>query len=435
VKFRSRFFGNAAIYLGANVFNAGIPFLLLPVLTRVLTPADYGIIAMFAVALSVLGAFSGLSVHGAVGVRYFQLEKKELAEYVGTCVGILVVSTTAVFMIVAVFSSWLTAVSGIPKDWLLTATVLSGFQFLGNILLSLWLSAGQAMKYGAFQISQSLFNAISSLILIIMVGLAWRGRVLGQTMAIGIFGFIALWQLSRNRLIKRPITWRTQSLDALKFGIPLIPHVIGGLIIATAGQFLVTNMFGISETGIYVVGAQIGSAMGLISDAFAKSYGPWMYERLRDDSVAGRHFIVGVTYYVFFVFIIFSAAASIGIFIIFPYIVGDNFVDAKYLTTFFIFGNGFVGMYYAVAGFFFYSSKTKFISIVTISSGIISILAMWSLGQWLGLKGVALGYLSSQVIMFLLAWIMSSLVYPMPWFQIRYALAAVSSASSKFRSI
>jgi O-antigen/teichoic acid export membrane protein len=175
--------------------------------------------------------------------------------------------------------------------------------------------------------------------------------------------------------------------------------------------------------------------MGLISDAFAKSYGPWMYEKLRDDSVAGRHFIVGVTYYIFFVFLVFSTIASIGIFIIFPYIVGDDFLRAKYLTTFFIFGNGFVGMYYAVAGFFFYSSKTKFVSIVTISSGIISILAMWYFGQWLGLKGVALGYFFSQVILFLLAWFVSSLVYPMPWLQIRYALAAVSSAQSKFKSV
>ena len=89
---RHKLFGNAAIYLGANILNAGIPFLLLPILTRVLTPADYGTVAMFGIVLSVLGAFTGLSVHGAIGVRYFQLGKKELSEYVGTCVGILAVT-------------------------------------------------------------------------------------------------------------------------------------------------------------------------------------------------------------------------------------------------------------------------------------------------------------------------------------------------------
>ena len=75
---RSKLFGNAAIYLGANILNAGIPFLLLPILTRVLTPADYGTVAMFGIVLSVLGAFTGLSVHGAIGVRYFSWIKGRL---------------------------------------------------------------------------------------------------------------------------------------------------------------------------------------------------------------------------------------------------------------------------------------------------------------------------------------------------------------------
>jgi O-antigen/teichoic acid export membrane protein len=188
VNLRSKLFGNAAIYLVANILNAGIPFLLLPILTRVLTPTDYGTVAMFGIVLSVLGAFTGLSVHGAIGVRYFQLEKEELAEYVGTCIGILVISTSVLFLLIALYGSWLAEISGVPSDWLLVAVVLSGFQFLGNIRLSLWQVSGAAKKYGVFQITQSLFNAAFSLILILAVGMAWEGRVLGQSAAVMLFG-------------------------------------------------------------------------------------------------------------------------------------------------------------------------------------------------------------------------------------------------------
>ncbi len=428
---RGKLFGNAAIYLGANILNAGIPFSLLPILTRVLTPADYGTVAMFGIVLSVLGAFTGLSVHGAIGVRYFQLEKKELAEYVGTCVGILVVTTSVIFLLVAAFGSWLKVVTGVPADWLLVAVVISGLQFLCNIRLSLWQVAGQAKQYGAFQISQSLLNACLSLIFILVVGLAWQGRVLGQVLAIGIFGIIALWWLLKDGLLKNPIAWRTQSHDAIKFGVPLIPHVIGALAISTGGQFLVTNMLGVSETGLYVVGAQIGAVMGIASDAFVKSYGPWLYEKLQDESVVGRHFIVGITYYVFLFFLLLSGIATVFALILFQYVVGDKFLPVKHLTPFFIFGNGFIGMYFAIAGFFFFTSKTKFVSIVTISSGVISILAMWILGNVWGLNGIVFGYFVSQVFMFMLAWIMSNLVYPMPWFLIRSAFAAVASVQFK----
>lgn len=428
---RHKLFGNAAIYLGANILNAGIPFLLLPILTRVLTPADYGTVAMFGIVLSVLGAFTGLSVHGAIGVRYFQLGKKELAEYVGTCVGILVVSSSVLFLLVAVFGSWLAEVSGVPSDWLLVAVVLSGFQFLGNIRLSLWQVAGQANQYGFFQVSQSLFNAGFSLFFIFIVGLAWQGRVLGQVSAIGVFGIVALWWLLKDKMLKRSKDWRAQCGDALNFGVPLIPHVIGGIIITTAGQFIVTNMFGVAETGIYVIGVQFGSILGIISDAFVKSYGPWLYGKLKDESSKSRHFIVGITYYIFLFFISLSAVASIGVFFIFPFVIGDQFLPAKFLIAFFIFGNAFVGMYYAVAGFFFFTSKTKFVSIVTIASGVSSILVMWYLGNLLGIEGVALGYLLSQVFMFLLAWIMSNYVYPLPWLQFRLAFSVVSSTKFK----
>jgi O-antigen/teichoic acid export membrane protein len=431
VNLRYKIFGNAAIYLGANILNAGIPFLLLPILTRVLTPADYGTLAMFGIVLSVFGAFTGLSVHGAIGVRYFQLGKKELAEYVGTCIGILVVSSSVLFLLVALFGPWLTGVSGVPTDWLLVAVVLSGFQFLGNIRLSLWQVAGKAKQYGVFQVSQSLINAGLSLIFILIVGLAWQGRVLGQVFAVGVFGAVALGWLLKDKLLKKSKDWRAQCDDALNFGIPLLPHVIGGLIISTSGQFIATNMFGVAETGLYVIGVQFGSILGIISDAFVKSYGPWLYEKLKNESATSDHFIVGITYYIFLTFILFSAVASIGVFFMFPFVIGHEFLPAKFLVAFFIFGNAFVGMYYAVAGFFFFTSKTKFISIVTVSSGSLSILLMWYLGNMFGIEGIALGYLFSQVIMFLLAWLMSNYVYPLPWLQFRLAFAAVSLVQFK----
>jgi O-antigen/teichoic acid export membrane protein len=431
VNLRHKLFGNAAIYLGANIINAGIPFLLLPILTRVLTPADYGTVAMFGVVLSVMGAFTGLSVHGAIGVRYFQLTKQELAEYVGVCVGILVVSTVTLFLLVAVFGELVAGFTGVPADWMLVAVVLSGLQFLANIRLSLWQVSGRAKEYGAFQVAQSLLNACSALILIFIVGLAWQGRILGQATAISIFGFIAIWSLFKDKYILISKTWRLQCRDALNFGVPLIPHVIGGLMMATAGQFVVTNMLSVSETGYYVIGSQIGSLLGIVADAFVKSYGPWLYERLKDESNSARHRVVGVTYSVFIFFLGLATIAAASAFILFPFVVGPKFWEAQFLLVYFIFGNAFVGMYFSVAGFFFFTSKTKYISIVTVSSGFLSILLMYSLGSTWGTEGVAFGYLLSQIIMFLMAWYISNIIYPMPWTQVRLAFSEVYLAYLK----
>jgi len=51
--FNHKLFKNSLVYTGTNVINKAIPFFLLPIMTRYLTPTDYGIVATFNVLLAV----------------------------------------------------------------------------------------------------------------------------------------------------------------------------------------------------------------------------------------------------------------------------------------------------------------------------------------------------------------------------------------------
>lgn len=412
---RHKLFGNAAIYLGANLLNAGIPFLLLPILTRVLTPADYGTVAMFGIVLSVFGAFTGLSVHGAIGVRYFQLEKKELAQYVGSCVGILVVSSLSLFLLIAIFGSWVAEVSGVPSDWLLVAVALSGFQFLGNIQLSLWQVAGEARRYGAFQISQSLLNAAISLILILAAGMAWEGRVLGQTMAVMLFGVIALGWLLREDLLRFPFEWRAQCWDALKFGVPLIPHAIGGLLIVAADRFIIIRLLDVAQAGIYMVALQIGQALGLVTESFNKAYAPWLMKNLSKPTEALRMTIVRGTY-IYFALVL--AAATFFSFLapmLLSFLVGESFQVAGELVIYMAFGFAFGGCYFMVTNYIFFESKTKFLAIITFFSGIANIPLMFILVDHNGIAGAAQAFMLTNALNFIGTWWLAQKLHPMPW--------------------
>ena len=136
--------------------------------------------------------------------------------------------------------------------------------------------------------------------------------------------------------------------------------------------------------------------------------------------------MVGAIYTSFLFFLIGSLVFTVVIYMMFPFLVGEQFMPARPLLVYFIFANGFVGMYYAVAGFFFFTSKTKFIAITTIASGLFSIVAMWILGHLFGINGVAFGYLLSQILMFVLAWRMASWIYPMPWTELKLSMESIS---------
>ena len=276
--FKNKLFSNAAIYALANVLNSAIPFLLLPILTRVFTPEEYGLVTLISAVISIMGAFTGLSVHGAVSVNYFNKDIDH-PKFIGASFLVLAGSTCAalVFLLVAgeKVSEWI----HLPKQWLIVAAIASAAQFVINIRLTMWQVQEQALRYGFFQVAQTILNLTLSLVLVFWLLIGWEGRAWGIILAILVFGGLAILSLHRERLVN----WRgdkAYAKDALRFGVPLIPHVIGGLAIAPADRFVIVRILGTESVGIFSVAVQISMVMNFIVDAFLKSYSPYLFRKL-----------------------------------------------------------------------------------------------------------------------------------------------------------
>ena len=83
------------IYAGANALSAGIPFLLLPVLTRALAPAEYGLVVDFFLLATLCTSLAGLGVHGAVSVKWFDRSGRDFPQLVGNALMVAIASTAA----------------------------------------------------------------------------------------------------------------------------------------------------------------------------------------------------------------------------------------------------------------------------------------------------------------------------------------------------
>ena len=210
---------NAAVYTFTNILNALIPFLLLPILTRVLLPADYGVLAMFTATLAILGAFTGLSVHGAVNVRFVDREEIDFPRYVGSCLCVLVISTMATLGVVILLLEPLSEFTAIPPMWLLLAVIVSGCNFLIQVRLGIWLMGKKPVAYGVFQTLLSLLNMGLSLIFVVLLKQGYVGRLWGQSVAISVFALVGLLSLVGSGWVDfRP---RLEYMrESLSFGIP-----------------------------------------------------------------------------------------------------------------------------------------------------------------------------------------------------------------------
>jgi O-antigen/teichoic acid export membrane protein len=408
----NKFARSAATYLGGNALSAAIPFLLLPVLTRALTPADYGKVAMFTVVVSILNALTGLNVHGAIGVRFFQRDAAHFARYVAACLAILAVSTLAVALLVFVTGRWLEKIAEIPRMWLLLAVLTSAAQILMVMRLTLWQLRKQAARFAVLQVTQSLLNAGLSLSLVLLAAMAWRGRILGVAVAAICCAVLCLWWMRRE--VAGPIDV-ADARDALSFGVPLIPHSIGGLMIATTDRVLVANLLDIEQAGIYTVALQIGMVLGLLTEAFNRVYAPWLMAALRNPDAGLERRVVRGTYLYFAAVTVVALLLGLSSPLIMRLLAGPNYADAAEPVLYIALGFAFSGMYYMVTNYIFYASRTGRLALITISAGMFNIGATFLLIRSFGLVGAAQGFMLSQAVLFLGTWWLAHRVRPMPW--------------------
>lgn len=414
LKINKSLLGKGGVFLTANILNAIIPFLLLPILTRVLTPADYGIVAMFAIFLAFTNTLVGLSVHGAINVQYFKLESTRFAQYLTGCLALLISSEVIVFLFILLFGSYLESFVGIPYEWMLVGVIASFFQFLITIRLAVWVVMGNAFHYGIFQISNTSLNTIASLILILMVGLTWTGRLLGQVLAIILFGAIGLYLLWKGGLIKKTAYLKIDMIDALKFGLPLIPHTLGAFVIYNVDRAILSNALGVASVGVYMVAIQLGQVMGLVVESYNKVYSPWLMKELTKEDINKKSVVLYS--YLSMLFIIFLGLVWGGVArFLFPIIAGDKFQAASNLIFYTAIGFSLTGLYYIVTNYIFYTKQTKLLALVTFSCALINIPISYFLIHQYGLKGAGIGFVLIQLIFFLTTWILANRVYPMPW--------------------
>ncbi len=418
-KLRSNtFLSGSSVYLFSNILNAAIPFALLPILTRYLTPAQYGEVAMFQTLLGALGAFVGLSVAGAAGRKYYDshLGEQDLGRFIGACLQVLLVTASMVFTVMFIFQAQFSTWLGLDSKWILLAVASTAATVIIQLRLGQWQVRKKAMKYGALQILQSLMNMALSLLLVVWLLQGADGRISGQIWAAAIFALLALWLLKKDELLWF-FSWSPVYLkEVLRFGVPLIPHIGGIFLLASVDRFVINAELGLTETGIYMVAVQLAGGMALIFDAINKAYVPWLFERLKRDRFEEKQQIVRFTYIWFGIITVGAGLA----FIIGPWLVtavaGPEYRRAGEVIGWLALGQAFGGMYLMVTNYIFYSKRTGLLSLATIASGLTNIALLLVLIRAVGLEGAAIAFSIAMAVRFLLTWWVAQKRHPMPWF-------------------
>lgn len=418
---------NTSIYLFANILNAAIPLLLLPVLTRLLSPEDYGLVAMFGVVLSFFIAICGFGTHGAVTVRYFQLSTDDMREYVFSCFMVVFISSLLLGLSIYLLGDLLQRITLLPQSWLWIALLIALLQFVITVFLALLQAQKKAVTYGVFQVSLSLLNAILSLIIIYYVAQIWESRVLGQVLATTLIALVCIHWIVKNKWISVILSVKWLK-DCLSFGLPLMPHILANVVVSLADRTIVANLLGEKDVGIYSVGLQLGLAMSFLSSAFIKAYSPVIYGLLASQTELSKLKVVGMTYLCAIGFPLAIIPIYLLISFFYPWLVGPEYRESFELVIWFLIGHAFTGIYYSISNLYLFAGKTGRLSAISVCVGITTVfLSYLGIAEY-GLIGGAFTFCISQLLLLVLVFSFSIRVLPLPWHQCRQSLRAVCLA-------
>lgn len=412
---QSRFFKNTSIYTISDILNKMVPFVLLPVLTRYLTPEDYGIITMFFVFTSILGIIMTLETNTAISVNYFKISREKLKIYIANILLIISIATCFTFVIIILFHSWLTKILAMPIEWLFVGVIVTLLQFVTTINLVLWQSEQKPLPLGIYQISQTIVNLSLSLILIVGFSMGWEGRLIAVVVASVVFGMLSLVFLFKRDYVKFEYN-KKNIKDALKFGVPLLPHALSVWLRTGIDRIFLTSLVSASATGVYTVGFQIASVITILTAAFNKAYAPHLFEKLKDITEADKNKLIKYAYIYFVALLVLATILSL----LAPYLIdmflGEAFMSSKEYVVWIAFGFAFYGMYSMVVNYVLYTKKTMYLSYVTFSVSLLHVGLSYIFISHNGALGAAQATTITSFITFVGVWWLSQRLYPMPWF-------------------
>jgi O-antigen/teichoic acid export membrane protein len=411
---------NTSIFTFFNLLNAGIPFLLLPVLTVYLSPADYGIIDIFNSLIMLFTPLVGLSIISSLNRYYFEKDTIDFNVFIHTIFVSLikygVIFVLCISIIGYLLQDWLTNSLEIPTTVLILAAIYVFFSQITEIILALWRISYKTIYYGIFRVSKTLIDLGLSLLLIIYLNFNWEGRIIPQLLAAIIFGLVAIFILYKQGSIFNGLKFnKGYSKKALAFGVPLIFHSMSGYVIAVSDRFFILYFLGVESTGVYAVAYQIGMVIGLFQNSFNQAWLPYFFESLKKNSRPRNIKIVKITYVYFVLMIVTVLIFYLLTPFIYKYFIGENFLKGIEVVVWVLLGYAFNGMYKMVVNYLFYLKQTKTIALYTTMTALLNIVLNYYFIRNNGIIGAAQATTISFLFLFLAILFISSKQYKIPW--------------------
>ena len=413
--YRSAHARSAVGYFAANVFAALVPFLLLPILTRAMTPAAFGQYSLFQMVVSAAMPLVTLTLSAIIVREYALRAPGDFARVFTTCAGLMGLAFMAMSALCFLFQRTIEEAAHLTLPWVMLALVCAAVQGVLASMQGISTMQKRPKIYIRWRAGFALAGGVAAYAAVVMLKGGWQALILSQALASALALGIAAWVSARNRWLGGAFD-KAEAKMALRYSLPLVAHALtAGVILQTADRFFVAQYMGLAEVGSYNVAQQVAMTMYVVVNSINLAWQPWYYEQMQKNNGEARRRIVRWTYAGFGFLAALGLCAVAALWLIFPYFVGADFQDARTVFPWLVLGFVVNGMYVLVAAGMFYTGHTLQLMLCNLVTAAANITLNMLLVPRYGMMGAASSTLLSTVCMLVVVWLMTARIHRLPW--------------------
>ena len=283
---------NSFIYMIPLGLASLLPLITIPIFTRILSPEDYGILALTMIYGVFMSGIANFATSMGFERNYFKYQDnpEQLAQLLFSCLVFVFANFTLLFIITYLFKENISELfTGSAKYGNMIIAAFAGqffFVTINNFFFIYFKNVENATIYSKYKIYNALINFSLSMFLVAYLQIGIIGIIIAQL----ITGIILFIILSFSFLIKFHFSINKDILvESLKFSYPLVPKIFLNLFGSQFDKYMIGLLATIEGVGIYHIGRKISDLLFTFITVLQNVFQPQVYQRMfnkKRDSIA-----------------------------------------------------------------------------------------------------------------------------------------------------
>ncbi len=282
---------HAGIYGVGVVLTKSVGFLLIPLYTRFLTPADYGVLELLDLTLFFSGIFCMMGISAAVFRFYAAYESEtDRKEVISTALFFVIAVSLLVAIALQFLAAPLAATAFGNAGYAPYVRIVAWTLFFSNLTevpFAYWRARQRTVRFVVVSLIRTAVSAGTLVLAVAVLHQGVRGVVYANLITNGLLGLIMLgitlgevgFRVARHKL-----------REMLKYGAPLIVQSLASFVLVFSDRLFLRHFANLAEVGVYSLGYKLAGIVSLlVSGPFSMTWSWQQFELAKKDNARNMY--------------------------------------------------------------------------------------------------------------------------------------------------